>query len=102
MWGVDLIPSLLYLFLQEIKPTVKGDAKALKIDKEETTNVETEKAKTTVEEAESKKPKERNIDLQLDLEKTDRDSGTVSLSGNKLPHHVPKQQQQYNTEKTGN
>lgn len=81
---------------------VKGDAKALKIGKEETANVETEKAKTTVEESESNKPKERNIDLQLDLEKTDRDSGTVSVSGTKLPQHVPKQQQQHNTEKTGN
>ena len=49
------------------------------IGKKEIVNVESEKPKiVAVEEAESHKtvvaPKERNIDLQLHLEKTDRDS----------------------------
>ena len=50
------------------------------IGKKEIVNVESEKPKiVAVEEAESHKtvvaPKERNINLQLHLEKTDRDSG---------------------------
>ncbi|TQD71351.1 hypothetical protein C1H46_043115 [Malus baccata] len=81
----------------------EDDSKALKIgNKEEVQplNLETEKSKAAVEEAEAadlKKQtssvvggKERNFDLQLDLEKTE------SFSGNKLPHNVAKQ----NTEKT--
>jgi hypothetical protein len=86
----------------EIKPQVKEDEKVVKLgNKEEIVNVESEKAKIiAVDEAESHKPvvttKERNIDLQLDLEKTDRDSGTASISGsNKLNHHVQKQQSQH-------
>ena len=96
--------------MQEIKPQVKEDEKAVKLgNKEEIVNVESEKAKIiAVDEAESHKPvvttKERNIDLQLDLEKTDRDSGTASISGsNKLNHHVQKQQSQHtHNEKIGN
>lgn len=90
---------------------IKEDAKALKIGREETANLEPEKVKainntittTTVEDAESKKQptigKERNIDLQLDLEKTDRDA----TAGNKLHQHVPRQPpvQQANNEKNG-
>ena len=104
---------------------IKEDAKALKIGREESSvNVEPEKTKastttiTPVEvEAESKKPsvgKERNIDLQLDLEKTDtRDGGAVGVSGNRLHQHIlphrhqqqqqqqqHQQQQQTNNEKT--
>jgi hypothetical protein len=96
--------------VQEIKPQVKEDEKVVKLgNKEEIVNVESEKAKIiAVDEAESHKPvvttKERNIDLQLDLEKTDRDSGTASISGsNKLNHHVQKQQSQHtHNEKIGN
>ncbi|GLT53181.1 hypothetical protein SLA2020_264700 [Shorea laevis] len=83
----------------EIKPVVKEDEKAVKICKEEAVNVENEKAKSlAAEEAQSQTlvvaRKERNIDLQVDLEKTDRDSGTASVSGNnKFNHHVQKQQQ---------
>nr|POF27326.1 udp-glycosyltransferase 73c6 [Quercus suber] len=99
----------------EIKPQVKEDEKVVKaIGKEETVNVESEKPKiVAVEEAESHKPvvapKERNIDLQLDLEKTDRDSGTASVSGNNkshFHHNVQKLQQQQSQhthlEKIGN
>ncbi|XP_068327983.1 protein TIME FOR COFFEE-like isoform X2 [Pyrus communis] len=81
----------------------EDNSKALKIgNKEEVQplNLETEKSKAALEEAEAgdlKKQtssfvggKERNFDLQLDLEKTE------SFSGNKLPHNVAKQ----NTEKT--
>ena len=48
--------------------------------------------------------KERNINLQLDLEKSDRDSGTVMRSDNKMHHHVVHKQlqQQPSTEKAGN
>ncbi|PON80113.1 Protein TIME FOR COFFEE [Parasponia andersonii] len=95
----------------EIKPVIKEDAKALKIGREETANVEPEKVKalsstativpSTVEEAESKKQhivggKERNIDLQLDLEKIDKDSAAaataaaIGVAGNKLHQHVPR------------
>ncbi|KAJ6351213.1 hypothetical protein OIU78_007195 [Salix suchowensis] len=82
----------------EKKPVmVKEDEKALKIGKEGM-NVEPEEKKTKVtgEEVESQKPiiiKERNIDLQLDLEKADRDSPTVTVSRNKPLQHVQKQQQ---------
>lgn len=93
--------------MQEIKPVVKEDDKAVKICKEEAVNLENEKAKSlAAEEAQSQTPvvarKERNIDLQVDLEKTDRDSGTASVSGNKFHHHVQKQQPQHgSTERTG-
>ena len=81
---------------------VKEDEKALKVVKEDI-NVEPveKKTKVTGEEVESQKPlvnKERNIDLQLDLGKADRDSATVTTSRNKLLQHV---QQQPNTEKIG-
>ncbi|XP_062108374.1 protein TIME FOR COFFEE isoform X2 [Humulus lupulus] len=91
----------------EIKPVIKEDAKALKISREETSNVEPEKVKATTptpppEEAESKKHqqpttvgKERNIDLRIDLEKVDRDAAAAAVvPGNKQHHHVPRQQQQ--------
>ncbi|KAJ6980661.1 LOW QUALITY PROTEIN: protein TIME FORFFEE-like isoform X3 [Populus alba x Populus x berolinensis] len=76
------------------------DEKALKVVKEDI-NVEPveKKTKVTGEEVESQKPlvnKERNIDLQLDLGKADRDSATVTTSRNKLLQHV---QPQPNTEK---
>lgn len=94
--------------LQEMKPVVKDDATAVKTVKEDTSvEAEVKKVKTTVEESESQKPvvsKERNIDLQLDLEKSDRDSGTGSLTGNKINQHVQKQhhqQPQPVPEKTG-
>ncbi|KAJ6898830.1 hypothetical protein NC652_025368 [Populus alba x Populus x berolinensis] len=85
----------------EKKPVmVKEDEKALKVVKEDI-NVEPveKKTKVTGEEVESQKPlvnKERNIDLQLDLGKADRDSATVTTSRNKLLQHV---QPQPNTEK---
>ena len=72
---------------------VKEDVKRVKIGKEDV-NMEAEgsnkKAKPIAEEAESHKPvvnRERNIDLQLDLEKSD------SVGANKLNHHVQKLQQ---------
>ncbi|XP_021691913.2 protein TIME FOR COFFEE isoform X2 [Hevea brasiliensis] len=88
----------------EIKPAVKEDDKSLKIGKDVCVEPEEKKTKLVAEDVESHKPnasKERNIDLQLDLEKSDRDSGVVTGSGNKLHHHVQKQQQQQqpNTEK---
>eukprot|EP00257_Ricinus_communis_P015419 XP_015573332.1 protein TIME FOR COFFEE [Ricinus communis] len=84
----------------ERKPTVKDDDKAVKIAKDvNVAEPEEKKAKGTSEEIESQKPvanhnKERNIDLQLDLEKSDRDSGAVTGSGNKVHQHVNKQLQQ--------
>lgn len=83
---------------------VKEDEKALKVVKEDI-NVEPVEKKTKVigEQVESQKPivnKERNIDLQLDPGKGDRDSATVTISRNKLLQHV-QQQQQPNTEKIG-
>lgn len=88
---------------------VMEDEKTVKTSKEEAVNVVKEKAKTVAaEETDSQKPavvhKDRNIDLQLDLEKTDRDSGTASVSGNKLHHHVQKHPQPHpaNSERSGN
>ncbi|KAJ0093186.1 hypothetical protein Patl1_25394 [Pistacia atlantica] len=81
----------------EMKPMVKEDEKVVKIAKDVVVEDEQKKAKTIAEESESQKPvvgKERIIDLQLDLEKSDRDSGTASVNGNKLQQHVQKQQQQ--------
>lgn len=91
--------------------SVKEDDKRVKIGKEDV-NVEAilnnNKPKPIVEEAELNKPvvnKERNIDLKLDLEKSDRDSGSGGASANKLNHHVQKQQQHHHQqpsmEKTG-
>lgn len=93
-----------------MRTAVKDDTKAVKAVKEDT-GVEAElvKVKLTAEESESQKPvatKERNIDLQLDLEKSgDRDSGTGASAGNKINQHVPKQQHNHQpssvTEKAG-
>ena len=103
---------------------IKEDAKVLKLGREqvEPANVEPEKPKaaiasatSTVEESESKKlpavvgNKERNIDLQLDLEKTDviRENVSVGVGGNKLHQlALPRQHQQQpppqpNNEKPG-
>lgn len=85
----------------EVRPMMskdKEDEKAAKGGGDEAVNVaepELKKAKATVEEAESEKPppvliKERNIDLHLDLEKTERDSSP----GNKLQPHAHKHHQQ--------
>lgn len=91
-----------------MKSLVNEDDKRMKIGKEDV-NVEVEdnnkKAQPSAEEADSQKPvvnKERNLDLQLDLEKSDRDSGSRSVSGNKLNHHVQKLHHQHPiVEKTG-
>lgn len=88
---------------------VREDEKTVKIGKVEAVNVENERTKTVaVEETQSQKPvlvhKERNIDLQHDLEKTDKDSGTCSVSGNKLHHtqkHHQQQSQHANTDRNG-
>lgn len=85
---------------------VKEDEKALKVVKEDI-NAEPVEKKTKVigEQVESQKPivnKERNIDVQLDPGKADRDSATVTISRNNLLQHVQQQQQQQpNTEKIG-
>ena len=73
----------------------KEDKKAVKCgkDKDVTAEPEQKKAKLTVEQGKLEKPvvsKERNIDLQLDLEKLDRDMGTDnSLSGNNSNQQPP-------------
>ncbi|GAV90509.1 hypothetical protein CFOL_v3_33918 [Cephalotus follicularis] len=92
----------------EIKPVVKENEKLLKTGKEDlkvNVNVEAEEeAKCVPEETETQKAsgtRERNIDLQFDVEKSDRDSGTGSVTGSKLNHHVQKLQQLTNSEKTG-
>lgn len=93
---------------------VNEGEKVVKIGKDEAMNAEPEekKAKSIVDEAEPHKSivnKERIIDLQLDLEKHDRDTGNGSVGSSKLNQHTPKQLQQpralkeeQNTEKTGN
>ena len=79
---------------------------AVKNGKDDAVNAEPElkRAKVTAEGGELEKlvvSKERNIDLQLDLEKLDRDMGTgSSVSGNKS--NSPVQKQPPHTEKTGN
>ena len=105
---------LFWILVQEIKPTVNEGEKMVKTGKDEVMNAETEekKAKSLVDEAEPHKlivNKERNIDLQLDLEKHDRDTGNGSVGCSKPNQHVLKQQQQpkalkeeQNTDKTGN
>lgn len=100
--------------MQEVKPIVKEGEKVVKIGKDEAMNAEPEekKAKSIVEEAEPHKStimkKERIIDLQLDLEKHDRDNGNGCGGSSKLTHQATKHQQQpralkeeQNTEKTG-
>ncbi|XP_057475867.1 protein TIME FOR COFFEE-like isoform X2 [Actinidia eriantha] len=80
----------------EHKPTVPGgDAAEMRSnhkEEEKAVNVEPElkKAKATAEEAKPEKPLVRNIDLQLDSDKPERDS---TINGNKLHPHVQKQQQ---------
>lgn len=81
-----------------MKPLIKEEDKgATRLGgNKEVVNVE---SKAIPEENDSKKPivgKDRNIDLQLDLEKTtDRDGA------NKLHQHVPKQPPQPGCEKAG-
>uniref|UniRef100_A0A5B7AP23 Protein TIME FOR COFFEE n=1 Tax=Davidia involucrata TaxID=16924 RepID=A0A5B7AP23_DAVIN len=82
----------------EMRETAKDkEDEAVKIGKDNSANMEPEekKVKMMVEEAESQKPvinKERNIVLQLDLEKPDRESVTGSAIGNRVHQHVAKQQ----------
>ncbi|GMI69951.1 TIME FOR COFFEE [Hibiscus trionum] len=89
----------------EMKSTVKEDGKSVKVGKEDV-NVEADdnkNPKLIAEEAESHNPvlkNERNINLQLDLEKSDRDSGTGSVCANKFNHHAQKQHQQPDAEKS--
>ncbi|KAJ8766327.1 hypothetical protein K2173_022386 [Erythroxylum novogranatense] len=87
--------------------TVKEKEKAVKIGKEDM-NVEVDEKKAKVAaigEVESLKPnvnnKERNVDLQLDSEKSDRNSGTVTVSrsGDKPQQDIQEQHQQPNLEK---
>ncbi|KAB2009448.1 hypothetical protein ES319_D10G167400v1 [Gossypium barbadense] len=83
----------------EMKSTVKEDDKRVNIGNEDV-NVEAEdnkKPKLTSEETESHNPvikSERNAHLKLDLEKSDRDSGTGSVGASKFKHNVLKQEQQ--------
>lgn len=94
---------------KEVKSAMKEDDKAQRMNKEEAMVVEMEKMRAKAEEAESQKPgilqKERGIDLQLDLEKTDRmdTSGNVGSNVNKKQQHQnvlrQQQQQQTNSEK---
>ncbi|TYI06119.1 hypothetical protein ES332_A10G135600v1 [Gossypium tomentosum] len=90
----------------EMKSTVKEDDKRVNVGNEDV-NVEAEdnkKAKLTAEETESHNPvikSEMNAHLKLDLEKSDRDSGTGSVGVSKFKHNVLKQeQQQPNKEKS--
>ncbi|XP_021636853.2 protein TIME FOR COFFEE isoform X4 [Hevea brasiliensis] len=81
----------------EMKAAVKDDDKAVKIGKDVNMEREEKRTKVVAEEAECHKPvvianKERNIDLQLDLEKPD--GVIVAGSGNKVHQDVQKQQQQ--------
>ncbi|GFZ08841.1 time for coffee [Actinidia rufa] len=90
----------------EIRSITKDheDVVAVTNGKEDAVNAEPElkKAKVTAEGGEFEKPvvrKERNIDLQLDLEKLDRDMSTgSSVTGNKS--NPPVQKQAPHTEKT--
>ncbi|XP_039033988.1 protein TIME FOR COFFEE-like isoform X2 [Hibiscus syriacus] len=83
----------------EMTSTVKEDDTRVKIGKEDV-NVDADnnsKHKPIAEEVKSHNPvvnSERNINLQLDLEKSDRDSGTGSVCANKFNHHAQKQQHQ--------
>ncbi|KAG8636705.1 protein TIME FOR COFFEE isoform X2 [Manihot esculenta] len=87
------------LHVQEMKPAVKGEDKAVKMGKDVIEELEEKKTKILAEEIESHKPnvivnKERNIDLHLDLEKSDKDNGVVAGSGSKAHQLVQKQPQQ--------
>lgn len=83
----------------DMKPSVKDDEKTTtKVGKEEAVNVEAEAAaKAMAADAESQKPavhKVKNIDLQLDLEKTDGGAGNASVNKINQPVHKQQQQQQ--------
>lgn len=87
-----------------MKPLIKEEDKGtIRLGAKEAVNVESKAI--PVEEADSKKPivgKDRNIGLQLDLEKaTDRDAATANVASNKLHQHVSKQTSQPGSEKTG-
>ncbi|GLT78490.1 hypothetical protein SLA2020_500230 [Shorea laevis] len=78
----------------EMKTAVKEDDKGVKFNKEDL-NSEGEDRKRVKDEA-------KTIDLQLELEKSDKDGLAASLHVNKLSQHVQKQQhQQTSAEKTG-
>ncbi|XP_038724144.1 protein TIME FOR COFFEE-like isoform X2 [Tripterygium wilfordii] len=84
------------------KTNGKEDVGTVKSSEGDNAEVE-EKAAKMAAEVESQKRvvnKERNIDLQLDLEKSERDSGAAaSLSGNKPHQNGQKQQQLLNADK---
>ncbi|KAF7837258.1 protein TIME FOR COFFEE isoform X2 [Senna tora] len=86
----------------EAKPMVKEDDKSPKMNKEEAVPVETEKKRET-EETDIQKPlnvqKERSIDLQIDLEKTDKDSVNGNMVGKRHQQSVPRPPQPPNSEK---
>ncbi|KAF8394414.1 hypothetical protein HHK36_020622 [Tetracentron sinense] len=79
--------------VQKMETVEEGEEKVEKNGKDAgDVGLEEKKSEALLEEAESLKPiaKERILDLQLDLEKHDRKSGT----GSKIQNHVQKQQQQ--------
>ncbi|KAK7391045.1 hypothetical protein VNO78_19351 [Psophocarpus tetragonolobus] len=91
---------------KEVKPMMKEDEKAPRMNKEEAMVIEMEKVKAKAEETDSQKPvivqKDRGIDLQLDLEKADRvdTSGNVGSMVTKKQQHLNVQRpQQTNAEK---
>ncbi|XP_039066871.1 protein TIME FOR COFFEE-like isoform X2 [Hibiscus syriacus] len=83
----------------EMKSTVRKDDKRVKVGKEDTfiEADDCKKPKLIAEDAESTNPvlnNESNINLQHDLKKPDRDSGTGSVCANKFNHHAQKLQHQ--------
>ncbi|CAJ2630266.1 unnamed protein product [Trifolium pratense] len=99
---------------EKVKLVMKEDQKSQRMNKDDLVVVETEKVKAKAEENESQKAatvqKERGIDLQLELEKTERvdSNGNGNLLNKKQQHQnvqrhhhqlQQQQQQQTNTEK---
>ncbi|KAF7837274.1 protein TIME FOR COFFEE isoform X2 [Senna tora] len=87
----------------EAKPMVKEDEKSQKMNRDEAVAVDTEKKRVVTEETDSQKPanvqKERSIELQIDLEKVDKDSGNGNMGGKRHEQNLQRLQQQPNSEK---
>lgn len=93
--------------MQEAKHVVSEDEKSQRLNKNEVPVAETERVRAKADENEPQKAasvqRERGIDLQLELEKSDKvDSHANGAIVNKKQHqNIQRQQQQQHLEKNG-
>ncbi|CAK8573732.1 unnamed protein product [Lathyrus sativus] len=102
-----VVESNSFVEAEKVKLVMKEDQKSQRINKDELVVVESDKVKTKAEESESHKatttlPKERGMDSQLELEKTDRvdTNGNVNILNKKQHQNVQRHQHQMQQQQT--